>query len=103
MPGGKAVQRLISQAYVELTFALAAQYFTINPMAKNISKAGEAYLRKQVDDPVVRDKLTPRYAPGCKRPGFHNTYLSTFNRDNVESGHRADRQDHWFRCSDGRR
>ena len=34
VPGGKAVQRLISQAYVELTFALAAQYFTINPMAK---------------------------------------------------------------------
>ena len=84
LPGGKAVQRLISQAYVELTFALAAQYFTINPMAKYSAKAGEAYLRKQVDDPMVRDKLTPRYAPGCKRPGFHNTYLSTFNRDNVE-------------------
>ena len=33
---------------------------------------------------MVRDKLTPRYALGCKRPGFHNTYLSTFNRDNVE-------------------
>ena len=32
----------------------------------------------------MRDKLTPRYAVGCKRPGFHNTYLSTFNRDNVE-------------------
>ncbi len=44
----------------------------------------QAYLRKQVDDPEVRDKLTPRYAVGCKRPGFHNTYLSTFNRDNVE-------------------
>ena len=31
----------------------------------------------------MRDKLTPRYAVGCKRPGFHNTYLTTFNRDNV--------------------
>ncbi len=49
-----------------------------------MSKVGEAYLRKQVGDPEVRDKLTPRYAVGCKRPGFHNTYLSTFNRDNVE-------------------
>ena len=83
IPGGKAVQRLLSQAYVELTFPLAAQYFTVNPMAKNMSKVGESYLRKQVDDPQVRDKLTPRYAVGCKRPGFHNTYLSTFNRDNV--------------------
>jgi cyclohexanone monooxygenase len=84
IPGGKTIQRLLSQAYVELTFPLAAQYFTVNPMAKRMSEVGKAYLRKQVDDPVVRDKLTPRYAVGCKRPGFHNTYLSTFNRDNVE-------------------
>jgi cation diffusion facilitator CzcD-associated flavoprotein CzcO len=84
LPGGKTVQRLLSQAYVELTFPLAAQYFTVNPMAKRMSEVGKAYLRKEVDDPVVRDKLTPRYAVGCKRPGFHNTYLSTFNRDNVK-------------------
>lgn len=84
LPGGHVVQRLLSQAYVELTFTLPAQYFTINPMAKNMSKVGEAYLRKEVHDPEVRDKLTPRYAVGCKRPGFHNTYLSTYNRDNVE-------------------
>ncbi len=83
LPGGKAVQRLLSQAYVELTFPLVAQYFSVNPMAKRAPKLGKAYLRKQVDDPVIRDKLTPRYAVGCKRPGFHNTYLSTFNRDNV--------------------
>jgi cation diffusion facilitator CzcD-associated flavoprotein CzcO len=84
LPGGKTVQRWLSQAYVELTFPLAAQYFTVNPMAKRMSDAGRAYLRKQVDDPEVRDKLTPRYAVGCKRPGFHNTYLSTFNRDDVD-------------------
>jgi cation diffusion facilitator CzcD-associated flavoprotein CzcO len=84
LPGGHIVQRLLSQAYVELTFTLPAQFFTLNPMAKNMSKVGESYLRKQVDDPEVRDKLTPRYAVGCKRPGFHNTYLSTYNRDNVE-------------------
>ncbi len=83
IPGGKAVQRLMSQAYVELTFPLAAQYFTVNPMAKRAPRFGKAYLRKEVKDPVVRDKLTPRYAVGCKRPGFHNTYLATFNRDNV--------------------
>ncbi|VEG42354.1 putative flavoprotein involved in K+ transport [Mycolicibacterium flavescens] len=84
LPGGHVVQRLLSQAYVELTFTLPAQYFTVNPMAKNMSKVGEAYLRKEVHDPEVREKLTPEYAVGCKRPGFHNTYLSTYNRDNVE-------------------
>ena len=83
VPGGKAVQRALSQAYVEITFPLAAQYFTVNPLAKRMGKVAEAYLRKQVEDPDLRDQLTPRYAVGCKRPGFHNTYLSTFNRDNV--------------------
>ena len=84
IPGGKSVHRWISQAYVELTFPIAAHYFTLNPFAKRMAEGGKAYLRKQVHDPVVRDKLTPRYAVGCKRPGFHNSYLSTFNRDNVE-------------------
>jgi cyclohexanone monooxygenase len=83
LPGGKVVQRLLSQAYVELTFPLAAQYFTVNPMAQRAPQLAKAYLRREVKDPTLRDKLTPRYAVGCKRPGFHNTYLSTFNRDNV--------------------
>jgi cation diffusion facilitator CzcD-associated flavoprotein CzcO len=78
IPGGKAVQRLISQAYVELIFPLATHYFTVNPLIKQMDEIGKAYLRKQVHDPRVRDALTPRYAVGCKRPGFHNTYLSTF-------------------------
>lgn len=84
VPGGMALQRLLSQAYVEFTFPLAAQYFTINPFAKRMDGVGRSYLRRQVHDPVTRDKLTPRYAVGCKRPGFHNGYLATFNRDNVE-------------------
>jgi cation diffusion facilitator CzcD-associated flavoprotein CzcO len=84
VPGGMALQRLLSQAYVELTFPLSAQYFTVFKLAKRAEVTGRAYLHREVEDPVVRDKLTPRYAVGCKRPGFHNTYLSTFNRDNVE-------------------
>ena len=83
IPGGKSLQRWISQAYVELTFPIAAHYFTLNPFAKKMSGAGKSYLRREVHDPQIRDKLTPRYAVGCKRPAFHNTYLSTFNRDNV--------------------
>jgi cation diffusion facilitator CzcD-associated flavoprotein CzcO len=83
VPGGMAVQRLLSQTYVELTFPLSAQFFTVFPLAKRGEALGKAFLRREVTDPVVRDKLTPRYAVGCKRPGFHNTYLATFNRDNV--------------------
>jgi cyclohexanone monooxygenase len=83
IPGGKVVQRLISQAFVELTFPIPAQYFTVFPLAKRMESAGLGYLRQQVHDPTVREQLTPRYAVGCKRPGFHNTYLATFNRDDV--------------------
>jgi cation diffusion facilitator CzcD-associated flavoprotein CzcO len=84
IPGGKVLQRVVSQAYVELTFTLSAQYYTVFPLARRAEKMGRAYLRREVHDPEVREKLTPRYAVGCKRPGFHNTYLSTYNRDNVE-------------------
>lgn len=84
LPGGMVVQRLLSQAYVEVTLPLTAQYSTVFRFTNRAGAAGRAYLRRQVEDPVVRDKLTPRYVVGCKRPGFHNTYLSTFNRDNVE-------------------
>ncbi len=83
VPGGKSLQRLVSQAYVEATFPIAAQYFTVFPLAKQMESAGRAYLRRQVHDPELRKQLTPRYAVGCKRPGFHNTYLSTFNREKV--------------------
>jgi cation diffusion facilitator CzcD-associated flavoprotein CzcO len=85
LPGGMVVQRLLSQLYVEVTLPLPGQYATTLRLAKNGAEAiGKRYLRRQVDDPAVRDKLTPRYVVGCKRPGFHNTYLSTYNRDNVE-------------------
>lgn len=83
IPGGKLLQRLASQAYVELTFPLSAQYYTVFPLADRAAHMGRAFLRREVHDPAVRQKLTPRYAVGCKRPGFHNAYLSTFNRDNV--------------------
>lgn len=41
------------------------------------------WMRSQVDDPVLREKLIPRYGLGCKRPSMSNDYLKTFNRDDV--------------------
>ena len=55
-------------------------------------RIGRKHLREQVHDPVVRDKLTPRYGLGCKRPSFSNDYLPTFNRANVELETDADRR-----------
>lgn len=84
IPGVKRLLRAASQAFVELTFPLAAQYASKLPMLPvQATRAGKAWLRSQVEDPELRRKLTPDYAIGCKRPSFHNRYLATYNRTNV--------------------
>ncbi|ANN14689.1 monooxygenase [Amycolatopsis orientalis] len=83
LPGAKLVSRLASQALVELTFPLAAHFHNLLPTAGAGERIGLAHLRRAVKDPVTREKLTPRYALGCKRPSFSNDYLQTFNRDDV--------------------
>ncbi|MGK2937820.1 MAG: flavin-containing monooxygenase [Solirubrobacteraceae bacterium] len=83
VPGAKWATRLASQAYVELTFPISAHFATVLPLAKRGEQLGLAFLRDQVKDPETRDKLTPRYGLGCKRPSFSNEYLATFNRANV--------------------
>lgn len=37
-----------------------------------------------VDDPATAEALKPYYDQFCKRPCFHDEYLDTFNRPNVE-------------------
>jgi cation diffusion facilitator CzcD-associated flavoprotein CzcO len=53
-------------------------------VGRAVELIGRWYLRREVRDPAIRQQLTPRYALGCKRPSFHNSYLSTFNRANVD-------------------
>jgi cation diffusion facilitator CzcD-associated flavoprotein CzcO len=48
-----------------------------------IEALGRAHLRRQVADPVLREKLTPRYRFGCKRPILSNVYYPTLTRSNV--------------------
>jgi cation diffusion facilitator CzcD-associated flavoprotein CzcO len=83
VPGAQEAGRLLSQTFVELTFPVSAHYATVVPMARWSKGLALKHLREQVHDPEVRDKLTPRYDLGCKRPGFSNDYLAAFNRDNV--------------------
>lgn len=83
LPGAQAATRLASQAFVELTFPVAAHYATTVPVARWSRGIALRHLRQQVRDPEVRAMLTPSYDIGCKRPGFSNDYLRTFNRDNV--------------------
>jgi cation diffusion facilitator CzcD-associated flavoprotein CzcO len=83
VPGLRQLSRLASQTYVEVTFPLAAHFHRLLPTASVGERLGRAYLRRAVRDPATRDKLTPRYALGCKRPSFSNDYLPTFNRPDV--------------------
>jgi cyclohexanone monooxygenase len=83
VPGAKAAARVLSQALIELTFPIPAHYHGRLPIASLFESQARKYLRDQVRDPELANKLTPKYAMGCKRPSFHNEYLATFNRDNV--------------------
>ncbi len=49
-----------------------------------IEALGRAHLRRQVSDPVLREKLTPRYRFGCKRPILSNSYYPALTRANVD-------------------
>ena len=43
----------------------------------------ERFLARQVADPVLREKLTPTYTPGCKRLLQSNDYYPALQRPNV--------------------
>jgi cation diffusion facilitator CzcD-associated flavoprotein CzcO len=83
LPGARRATRLASQAFVELTFPIAAHFHRLVPVAGVGERIGRAHLRRAVKDPETRDRLTPTYALGCKRPSFSNDYLPAFNRENV--------------------
>ncbi|KQU02389.1 monooxygenase [Rhodococcus sp. Leaf7] len=83
VPGVRQVARLASQTFVEATFPVLAHFHRWVPGTAALQVAARRYIAAQVDDPATREALTPKYALGCKRPSFHNSYLSTFNRENV--------------------
>lgn len=83
VPGAQLAARWASQAFVEATFVLAAHFAGTFP---SLTARGEGTARKmlrEVSDPLVREKLTPQYSLGCKRPSFSNEYIPAFNRENV--------------------
>ncbi len=82
-PGARWAMRMASQAYVELTFPIAAHFAGVVALPAQGERIARRHLARQVRDPGVRDRLTPRYRLGCKRPSFSNDYLPAFNRENV--------------------
>jgi cation diffusion facilitator CzcD-associated flavoprotein CzcO len=83
VPGAMQAARWLSQAFVELTFVLVGHFAGKFPSLPARGEAEAMKLLGTVEDPAVREKLTPHYRLGCKRPSFSNQYIQTFNRANV--------------------
>jgi cation diffusion facilitator CzcD-associated flavoprotein CzcO len=54
---------------------------SLSPLTRRVALR---YLSSQVKDPELRAKLTPRYAPGCKRILISNDYLPALAQPNVD-------------------
>jgi cation diffusion facilitator CzcD-associated flavoprotein CzcO len=53
-------------------------------LAPVVEAVARMHLRRQVPDLELRARLTPDYAPGCKRILISDDYLPVLSRDNVE-------------------
>lgn len=80
IPGLRRAHRLAIFSVAEtLGFAQRHPRF-IAPLRAAATK----HLHAQVKDPALRERLTPDYAPGCKRILFANTWYPALQRDNVD-------------------
>ncbi|WP_035775552.1 NAD(P)/FAD-dependent oxidoreductase [Arthrobacter sp. H5] len=52
-------------------------------MEKTLQGAALKHLHASIQDPVLRDKLTPAYTAGCKRILFSNNFYPALNQPNV--------------------
>ncbi len=59
--------------------------FTSHPaLMKAAEQAGKANIARAIRDPELRRKVTPGYAPGCKRILLSNTWYPTLAKPDVE-------------------
>ncbi|WP_458687427.1 flavin-containing monooxygenase [Nocardia tengchongensis] len=85
VPVTQRVLRMATSLLAELVMTAGIAYHMRVPLfVRSVEKLCLWHLEQQVADPETRERLTPKYGLGCKRPSFSNTYLRTFNRDNVD-------------------
>lgn len=54
------------------------------PLIRGAEALLKLWMRTQVEDKQTREKLTPKYLLGCKRPSMHNEYFKTYNLPHVD-------------------
>jgi cation diffusion facilitator CzcD-associated flavoprotein CzcO len=85
VPATQSLARLATTISTEVLMVLGVVNYTRLPFLIRLAERRcLRHLREQVPDPVLREKLTPKYPFGCKRPSFSNRYLRTFTKPHVE-------------------
>lgn len=85
LPPAQAGLRLASGALAELVTAMGVVCRRPLPgLVRRIEALCLRHLERQVADPELRERLTPRYPFGCKRPCASSDYYPALARDNVE-------------------
>lgn len=55
-----------------------------NWMTRTAERLGQRYIKRMIKDPVLREKVTPTYALGCKRVLLSDDYYPALAKANVE-------------------
>lgn len=80
-----AYQRFLHKGYSFIMRNLFSEAVIGSPIQlKLMNWVVKRNLKKSVTDPVLRAKLTPDYAVGCKRLIFSDTFFDAMQRDNVQ-------------------
>lgn len=84
VPLTQRAARLVNTSLMEALMVVGVlHYKQVKPATKLAAQLGLLHLRRQVDDPELRRKLTPDYDLGCKRPTFSNSYFASFAKPHV--------------------
>ncbi|MEZ6188707.1 MAG: NAD(P)/FAD-dependent oxidoreductase [Planctomycetota bacterium] len=77
------LRRWVSELAFELVTYGIVHYRRMALWLRAFQRVVRAWMRRQVRDPAVAQKLLPDYDLGCKRPTASSTYLATFNLEHV--------------------
>ena len=85
VPATQSGLRLATSALTEIVMVMGViGHRQVPGLERRIEAMCLRHLERQVSDPELREKLTPRYRFGCKRPCASNDYFPALTRGNVE-------------------
>jgi cyclohexanone monooxygenase len=73
----RAIRDAAFEAYESASFAADAE------QTRAATELAKSYLARKIHDPQLREKLTPSYPVGCKRPLLSRQWFPTFTLPNV--------------------